>query len=44
MGIIAAVQRNSAVDVGVMVGANIGVSLPVFFLGLLLIYRFCRVC
>lgn len=40
LGIIAAVRRNSAVDVGVMVGANIGVSLPVFFLGLLLIYVF----
>ena len=42
-GIIAAVRRNSAVDVGVMVGANIGVSLPVFFLGLLLIYLFAVV-
>ncbi len=40
LGIIAAVKRNSAVDVGVMLGANIGVSLPVFFLGLLLIYVF----
>jgi peptide/nickel transport system permease protein len=32
LGIIAAVKRNSPVDVGVMVGANLGVSLPVFFL------------
>ncbi|MCA9948098.1 MAG: ABC transporter permease [Anaerolineales bacterium] len=39
-GIIAAVKRNSPTDVGVMIGANIGVSLPVFFLGLLLIYFF----
>ena len=40
LGIIAAVKRNSPVDVGVMIGANLGVSLPVFFLGLLLIYVF----
>ncbi len=39
-GILAAVKRNSPTDVGVMIGANIGVSLPVFFLGLLLIYFF----
>ncbi|MCB8926185.1 MAG: ABC transporter permease [Ardenticatenaceae bacterium] len=39
-GIISAVRRNSAVDVITMIGANIGVSIPVFFLGLLLIYFF----
>lgn len=39
-GIISAVRRNSIVDVVTMVGANIGVSIPVFFLGLLLIYLF----
>lgn len=39
-GIISAVRRNSAVDVVTMIGANIGVSIPVFFLGLLLIYFF----
>lgn len=39
-GIISAVRRNSAVDVITMIGANLGVSLPVFFLGLLLIYLF----
>jgi peptide/nickel transport system permease protein len=39
-GILAAVNRNSMVDVVTMIGANIGVSLPVFFLGLLLIYFF----
>lgn len=39
-GIISAVRRNSAVDVVTMIGANIGVSLPVFFLGLILIYVF----
>ncbi len=39
-GILSAVRRNSAIDVMTMVGANIGVSLPVFFLGLLLVYLF----
>jgi peptide/nickel transport system permease protein len=43
LGIIAAIRRNSAVDVGVMIGANLGVSLPVFFLGLMLIYFFAVV-
>ncbi len=39
-GIISAVKRNSIVDVVTMVGANVGVSVPVFFLGLMLIYVF----
>ncbi len=39
-GIISAVKRNSIIDVVTMVGANIGVSVPVFFLGLMLIYIF----
>ncbi|MCP5094252.1 MAG: ABC transporter permease [Chloroflexi bacterium] len=39
-GIIAAVRRNSIADVLVMIGANTGISIPVFFLGLLLIYFF----
>ena len=39
-GIISAVKRNSIIDVVTMVGANLGVSLPVFFLGLMLIYIF----
>ncbi|HUM70412.1 MAG TPA: ABC transporter permease, partial [Chloroflexota bacterium] len=43
LGIISAVRRNSAIDVATMFGANIGVSLPVFFLGLLLIYLFAVV-
>ena len=30
LGIISARRRNSSVDVGTMVGANIGVSIPVF--------------
>jgi ABC-type dipeptide/oligopeptide/nickel transport system permease component len=40
LGIISAVRHNSAVDVGTMVGANIGVSMPVFWLGLMLAYLF----
>ncbi len=39
-GIISAVRRNSAVDVLTMIGANIGVSMPVFWLGLMLAYVF----
>jgi peptide/nickel transport system permease protein len=39
-GILSAVQRNSPLDVITMIGANLGVSMPVFFLGLLLIYFF----
>ena len=40
LGIISAVRRNSPVDVATMVGANIGVSMPVFWLGLMLAYVF----
>lgn len=40
MGIVSALRRNSWVDVGVMFGANIGVSMPVFWLGLMLSYVF----
>jgi peptide/nickel transport system permease protein len=43
LGIISAVKRNSAIDVFTMIGANIGVSIPVFFLGLMLIYLFAVV-
>ena len=39
-GIISAIRRNSAVDVGVMVAANTGVSMPVYWLGLMLAYVF----
>jgi peptide/nickel transport system permease protein len=39
-GIVSAIRRNSFADLITMVGANIGVSMPVFFLGLLLIYVF----
>jgi peptide/nickel transport system permease protein len=40
LGLISAVWRNSAVDVTTMIGANIGVSMPVFWLGLMLAYIF----
>jgi peptide/nickel transport system permease protein len=40
LGVIAARRRNSASDVVTMVGANIGVSIPVFWLGLMLQYLF----
>ena len=43
LGILAAYRRNSSVDVGTMVGANLGVSIPVFVLGLLLAYVFAIV-
>lgn len=43
LGIISAVKHNSAVDVGTMVVANIGVSMPVFWLGLMLAYLFALV-
>jgi len=39
-GVIAAVRRNTAADVGVMIAANTGVSMPVYWLGLLLAYAF----
>jgi peptide/nickel transport system permease protein len=38
LGIISAYRRNAAADVGTMVVANIGVSVPVFVLGLLLAF------
>jgi peptide/nickel transport system permease protein len=40
LGIIAAYWHNSAIDVLTMITANLGVSMPVFFLGLLLAYLF----
>ncbi|HEY88487.1 MAG TPA: ABC transporter permease [Thermoflexia bacterium] len=39
-GIISAVYRNSAADVVTMIGTNIGVSMPVYWLGLMLAYIF----
>jgi peptide/nickel transport system permease protein len=40
LGIISAYRHNSVVDVTTMVGANIGISMPVFWLGLMLSYLF----
>ncbi len=40
LGIISALKRNSPTDVATMIGANIGVSMPVFWLGLMLAYVF----
>ncbi|PJF47796.1 MAG: ABC transporter permease [Chloroflexi bacterium] len=40
LGVISAVRHNTAVDVGAMIFANIGVSMPVFWLGLILAYVF----
>src|SRR5215212_5652756 len=42
-GILSAIRRNSAIDIATMVGANIGVSMPVFWLGLMLAYVFALV-
>ena len=43
LGIISALKRNSSIDVATMLGANIGVSMPVFWLGLMLAYIFALV-
>lgn len=40
LGVVAAMRHNSPTDVATMVGANIGVSMPVFWLGLMLEYLF----
>lgn len=40
LGVISAVNRNSPIDVLMMIGANFGVSIPVFWLGLMLAYIF----
>lgn len=43
LGVLAAMRHNTAVDVGTMAFANIGVSMPVFWLGLMLAYLFAIV-
>lgn len=43
LGLLSAYRRNSPVDVGSMIVANIGVSMPVFVLGLLLQFVFALV-
>jgi peptide/nickel transport system permease protein len=42
-GVVSATRRNSSADVGTMVFANLGVSTPVFVLGLLLAFIFAVV-
>ncbi|HUG94519.1 MAG TPA: ABC transporter permease, partial [Pleomorphomonadaceae bacterium] len=43
LGVASAARRNSKVDVGTMMFANFGVSIPVFVLGLILIFFFAVV-
>lgn len=43
LGRLSAVRRNSPIDVGTMIVANFGVSIPVFVLGLVLAYIFAVV-
>lgn len=40
IGVVSAVHRNSLIDTFSMIGALIGVSIPIFWLGLVLIYIF----
>ncbi|HSB65632.1 MAG TPA: ABC transporter permease [Anaerolineales bacterium] len=40
LGIISAVRQNSLIDIGTMLIANVGISMPVFWLGLMLAYVF----
>ncbi len=40
LGLVSALRRNSPLDVATMMIANIGVSMPVFWLGLMLAYIF----
>ena len=42
-GILSALKRNSPLDVAVMIISNIGVSMPVYWLGLMLAYTFALV-
>lgn len=43
LGVIAARKHNTAIDSGTMAFANVGVSMPVFWLGLMLAYVFALV-
>lgn len=43
LGIVSALRHNSKTDVTTMIGANVGVSMPVFWLGLMLAYFFAVV-
>lgn len=43
LGVLAARRHNTVIDVGAMTVANVGVSMPIFWLGLLLAYLFAIV-
>jgi peptide/nickel transport system permease protein len=43
LGVLSAIRHNSRIDVATMIGANIGVSMPVFWLGLVLAFLFAIV-
>jgi peptide/nickel transport system permease protein len=43
LGVVSALKRNTIIDTVTMLGANMGVSMPVFWLGLLLAYLFALV-
>jgi peptide/nickel transport system permease protein len=43
LGLISALRRNTIIDTATMILANIGVSMPVFWLGLMLAYFFALV-
>ena len=43
LGVLAARNHNTAIDTGTMAFANVGVSMPVFWLGLMLAYVFALV-
>jgi peptide/nickel transport system permease protein len=40
LGIVSAMRHNTSIDVGTMILANVGISMPVFWLGLMLAYVF----
>ncbi len=43
LGIASAMRHNTGVDVGTMILANVGISMPVFWLGLMLAYLFALI-
>ncbi len=43
LGVISAINRNSIIDVLTMIWANVGVSMPVYWLGLMMAYVFALV-
>ena len=40
LGVVSAMRHNTGVDVATMIVANVGISMPVFWLGLMLAYAF----